>query len=113
MHDYFVTLRHNTKKLSNSCTWSYKSLIITIARLVLRLQADDPHANCPLGSKFGCTVSQGKQLLHVAKDYQLNVIGVRYELFNVSLHELAQWCIFINFCMYVILHGDQHDNQHS
>ena len=48
-------------------------------RLVLRLRADDPDANCPLGVKFGCSVSDGKRLLKVAKEYHLNVIGIRYD----------------------------------
>ena len=46
-------------------------------RLVLRIRADDPNAVCQLGVKFGCSLSDGKELLNTAKELGLNVVGVR------------------------------------
>lgn len=56
-------------------------------RMVLRIRADDPDANCPLGAKFGCSTAEGKLLLNVAKSCGLNVIGIR--------------CVYL--CIFVII----------
>ena len=39
---------------------------------------DDSKSQCPLGVKFGCDANDAGHLLRVAKEFDLNVIGVRY-----------------------------------
>lgn len=46
-------------------------------RLVIRIEADDPTAGWLLGTKFGCSVEDGYQLLLSAKKLGLLVVGVR------------------------------------
>lgn len=47
-------------------------------RLILRiLPPDDTKAQCPLGLKFGCHPNNVAKLLHVAKELELNVVGIR------------------------------------
>ena len=45
--------------------------------LLLRIRADDPDAQCNLGVKFGATVAEAFRLLGIAREMNLNVIGVR------------------------------------
>jgi len=47
---------------------------------VLRIRADDPAAICQLGIKFGCSVTDGYQLLHTAWDLGLEVVGVSFHV---------------------------------
>ena len=53
------------------------SPLLSCFRLVLRIRADDPNAVCQLGVKFGCSLSDGRELLNTAKDLGLNVVGIR------------------------------------
>ena len=44
---------------------------------MLRILADCPEAIIPLGSKFGCTFLEAKELLQLAKSLNLDIMGVR------------------------------------
>ena len=48
-----------------------------VDRLLVRIRADDPAAVCQLGIKFGCSVEEAFQLLHVASGLDLDIVGVR------------------------------------
>lgn len=48
--------------------------------LLLRLTTDDEKSVCSFSNKFGCPASDGAQLLKVAKDLNLNVIGVCFHV---------------------------------
>ena len=48
------------------------------AELLVRIRADDPDAVINLGVKFGASVLQACHLLDVAKEMNLNVVGIRY-----------------------------------
>lgn len=51
------------------------------ARLILRiLPPDDTKAQCPLGLKFGCHPNNVAKLLHVAKELELNVVGISFHV---------------------------------
>lgn len=50
------------------------------ARLVLRILADDETAICRLGLKFGASVEESFSLLEVAKDLQLDVVGISFHV---------------------------------
>ena len=52
--------------------------VFLVARLLVRIRADDPAAVCQLGIKFGCSVAEAFQLLHVAAGLGLDIIGVRW-----------------------------------
>jgi ornithine decarboxylase len=47
------------------------------AELVLRILTDDSKSLCQLGLKFGAPLETVDHLLRVAKELELNVIGVR------------------------------------
>ncbi|GFT94383.1 probable ornithine decarboxylase [Nephila pilipes] len=47
------------------------------ARLVLRIKVDDSGSLLKLSLKFGCDLDEVPNLLDVAKDLHLNVVGVR------------------------------------
>ncbi len=49
-------------------------------KLVLRIRADDPDARVPLGLKYGAEVSETPDLLRVAKELGLNVVGVSFHV---------------------------------
>lgn len=50
------------------------------AKLVLRIRADDPNAVCQLGIKFGCSLSDGRELLNMARKLDLNVVGISFHV---------------------------------
>lgn len=50
------------------------------ARMVLRIRVDDSKSICQLGMKFGCYEQHIPRLLRVAKDLDLNVIGVSFHV---------------------------------
>lgn len=50
------------------------------ARMVLRIRVDDSKSICQLGMKFGCYEQHVPSLLRVAKDLELNVIGVSFHV---------------------------------
>ena len=45
---------------------------------MIRIKPPDSKSLFPLGIKFGCDPIDAGQLLRVAKELDLNVIGVRY-----------------------------------
>lgn len=50
------------------------------AQLVLRILADDETAICRLGLKFGASVDESLSLLDVAKNLQLDVVGISFHV---------------------------------
>jgi len=50
------------------------------AQLVIRIRVDDSSAMCRLGLKFGCDMEDVPHLLQVAKDLDLNVVGVSFHV---------------------------------
>ena len=57
----------------------FQDMSCLIFRCVLRiLPPDDSKSQCQLGMKFGCHPKYAKNLLQVAKELDLDVIGVRY-----------------------------------
>lgn len=59
------------------------------AQLILRIHADDPLAVVNLGCKFGAHLPEAKRLLGVAKELQLNVIGVSFHVGSVCANPAA------------------------
>ena len=80
----------NTRMPSNSIVYCtlYTILPITHIRLLVRIKADDPTAVHPLGSKFGCSVSEACTLLEAAKELKLEIVGVWY----VHTTHFAEFC---------------------
>ncbi|XP_038057602.1 ornithine decarboxylase-like [Patiria miniata] len=50
------------------------------ARLVLRILTDDSTAQCQLGLKYGCHPKRAPYLLQVAKELQLDVVGISFHV---------------------------------
>ncbi|KAF4519794.1 hypothetical protein B566_EDAN009046 [Ephemera danica] len=50
------------------------------ARLVIRIRCEAAKAQCPLGMKFGVELSDAEKLLTVARDLELNVVGVSFHV---------------------------------
>ena len=50
------------------------------ARLVLRIRCDAEIAQCPLGMKFGLQPEKAPELLAVAQELGLNVVGVSFHV---------------------------------
>lgn len=50
------------------------------ARMVLRIRVDDSKSICQLGMKFGCYEQHVPNLLRVAKDLDVNVIGLSFHV---------------------------------
>ncbi|XP_064477781.1 antizyme inhibitor 2-like [Ornithodoros turicata] len=50
------------------------------ARLVLRLKVDNKKAWFAMGDKFGCNPRESFQLLHMAKDLNLSVVGICFHV---------------------------------
>lgn len=50
------------------------------AKLVLRIITDDSHSVCKFSTKFGAPMSQTKNLLTLAKQLGLNVVGVSFHV---------------------------------
>jgi ornithine decarboxylase len=48
--------------------------------LLLRLATDDEKSVCSFSNKFGCPVRDAPELLELAKDLGLNVIGVSFHV---------------------------------
>lgn len=48
--------------------------------LLLRISTDDEKSVCSFSNKFGCPASEAEQLLAVAKDLGLNVVGVSFHV---------------------------------
>ncbi|GIY35069.1 ornithine decarboxylase [Caerostris darwini] len=50
------------------------------SELVIRIRVDDSSSICQLGVKFGCNISDVPHLLEVAKQLDLNVVGVSFHV---------------------------------
>jgi ornithine decarboxylase len=48
--------------------------------LILRITTDDKASVCQFSKKFGCPVHESTELLKVAKELDLNVIGVSFHV---------------------------------
>lgn len=48
--------------------------------MVLRIRVDGSRAVCQLGMKFGCYAKHAPHLLNVAKNLEINVIGVSFHV---------------------------------
>ena len=59
------------------------------AQLVLRVLTDDSRSICKLGTKFGASLSVTNNLLTVAKELELNVIGVSFHVGSGCYDEMA------------------------
>ena len=53
------------------------------AKLVLRITTDDSKAVCRLSVKFGATLKTSRLLLEMAKELNIDVIGVSFHLGSV------------------------------
>ena len=49
-------------------------------RLVVRIAVDDSSSLCKLSNKFGCDVTTASQLLQLAKELSLEVVGVSFHV---------------------------------
>eukprot|EP01121_Diplochlamys_sp_Union-15-3_P008578 TRINITY_DN228_c0_g1_i2.p1 TRINITY_DN228_c0_g1~~TRINITY_DN228_c0_g1_i2.p1 ORF type:complete len:412 (-),score=64.97 TRINITY_DN228_c0_g1_i2:70-1305(-) len=62
-------------------------------KLLLRVRVDDSFSVCPLGAKFGANLKDVEDLLHVAKELGLNVVGVSFHVgsgcFSAQAYEKA------------------------
>jgi len=50
------------------------------ARLILRIRVEDSNSIQPFKDKYGCQMSNVRTLLGIAKDLQLNVVGVSFHV---------------------------------
>lgn len=50
------------------------------AQLIVRIGVDDSHSIVALGSKFGCSVEEGKEIIKHCKDLNQNVVGVSFHV---------------------------------
>lgn len=51
------------------------------AKMVIRIRCDAADAQCQLGMKFGCdSINEAPQLLRIAKELDINVIGVSFHV---------------------------------
>lgn len=48
--------------------------------LLLRISTDDAKSVAPMSHKFGCPVSEGPELLEIAKNLGLNVVGISFHV---------------------------------
>jgi len=56
------------------------SVLFPEARLVLRIITDDSHSVCRFSTKFGAPLDQTQKLLEMAKELNLNVVGVSFHV---------------------------------
>jgi len=50
------------------------------AELVLRILTDDSTSLCRLSAKYGASLHDAKDLLRLAKDLELNIVGVSFHV---------------------------------
>lgn len=50
------------------------------AELVLRILTDDSTSVCRLSTKYGASLEDAEELLHLAKDLELNLVGVSFHV---------------------------------
>lgn len=70
------------------------------ARMVLRIRVDDSGAVCQLSMKFGCDVATVPNLLKLAKELRVNVIGVSFHVGSGS-HDIIAFTKAIKLARYV------------
>jgi ornithine decarboxylase len=57
--------------------------------VILRIKADDPHATCPLGNKYGADTDKWHELLSEVKRLDLNLIGISFHVGSGAQTESA------------------------
>lgn len=57
--------------------------------LILRIKADDPHATCPLGNKYGADTDKWSELLKCVKMLGLNLVGISFHVGSGAQTESA------------------------
>lgn len=50
------------------------------ANMILRIKTDDSHSVCKFSTKFGCSVKEATDLIKVAKDLEIKVVGVSFHV---------------------------------
>lgn len=50
------------------------------AQLVVRIGVDDSHSTIALGSKFGCSIEEGKDIIKKCKELNQDVVGVSFHV---------------------------------
>ncbi|KAI0234849.1 Ornithine decarboxylase [Lamellibrachia satsuma] len=69
-----MTFDNETEQYKVKSTFPNSKLVIRI------MPPDDSKSQCPLGVKFGCDANDAGHLLRVAKEFDLNVIGVSFHV---------------------------------
>mmetsp|Transcript_6388 Transcript_6388/g.11996 ORF Transcript_6388/g.11996 Transcript_6388/m.11996 type:complete len:520 (+) Transcript_6388:206-1765(+) len=64
----------------NMCELEKMAALYPQAQLVLRVRADDPNPQCPLGNKYGAEAYEVEDLLRRAHELHLNVVGVSFHV---------------------------------
>jgi ornithine decarboxylase len=87
--------KQNVKKMTfDNAEELYKiKALFPDAELVLRILTDDSNSLCQLGLKFGAPLETTGRLLRLAREMDLNVIGVRYVYFRIIVNQLTSTCI--------------------
>jgi ornithine decarboxylase len=57
--------------------------------VILRIKADDPHATCPLGNKYGADTEKWQELLSEVKRLDLNLVGISFHVGSGAQTESA------------------------
>jgi ornithine decarboxylase len=57
--------------------------------VILRIKADDPHATCPLGNKYGADTEKWEELLSEVKRLGLNLVGISFHVGSGAQTESA------------------------
>jgi ornithine decarboxylase len=57
--------------------------------VILRIKADDPHATCPLGNKYGADTEKWEELLSEVKRLDLNLVGISFHVGSGAQTESA------------------------
>lgn len=60
------------------------------AQLIVRIGVDDSHSIIALGSKFGCSVDEGKEIINHCKELNQNVVGVSFHV-GTGCDDLIAW----------------------
>ncbi|XP_037526461.1 uncharacterized protein LOC119403606 [Rhipicephalus sanguineus] len=59
------------------------------ARLLLRIAVHESSKQAFLNDQFGCSLEEAEQLMHIAKENQLNIVGVSFDMGVISVTDEA------------------------
>ncbi|XP_014681873.1 PREDICTED: antizyme inhibitor 2-like [Priapulus caudatus] len=76
------------------------------AKLVIRITTDDSKAQCPLSIKFGAKLADTRRLLTIARQLELNVIGVSFHVGSGS-SDASAWSVAIRDAKRVFEEADE------